>query len=1001
MKQQNQAKLNQADQLFQQAFGAHRAGRLEEAMRLYRRVLKLTPDDMESLYLLGTACSQGGDFEGAARHLRAALKLSPDHVPSLNNLGLTLKGMGQTEQALTHYRRAVALDPGYADAHNNIGNALELLGRLDEAEPALRRALELAPDLADAHCNLGLVLMRRDRFEEATQCFLRGIALQPEHAVSHDFLGQIYKVWGRFDAALACMDRAVALNPGGYSPHNNRGAILEALGRYDEALLEYQEAARIKPDETDARWNQAFLFLRQGMLERGWEAHELRLQAGGQVSIRFPYPQWDGSSLAGKTLLIYAEQGLGDEILFASCVPDAMALAAHCVIECAPRLGALFKRAFPGATVVAAGRMEIGWLLEAPRIDVQVAAGSLPRFLRPTLQSFPARPGYLLPDAARAAHWRARVALLGPGLKIGVCWRSGLATGERHKYYSELTQWGEILGVPGVHFVNLQYGECGAELDAARAKFGVPITVFDELDLREQIDESAALMAAMDLVIAAPTAVLETAGALGVPCFRIDAYGKQWTALGRGDHMPWHPNTRLFAQSSPGDWDTELALVAAALREKVAGHAAELAWVTLADGVELAVDGAADDLSRYVLAEQGKWFDAEYDFVLGLARPGMRALDIGAGVGAYALPLARRVGHGQVYALGQGAADIDLLMRSRLRNGLEQSLQIAIADAGFSLDARMDQHGLDQVALVRLAGALCSEAVLASGTRFFALNSPLVMFAVAPGAPLDAGPAGWLAARGYELFRLVPGLDLLVPCVSADELDVYALNLFACKPERAAQLEREGRLTRRIEEPADWPGIEQRHWQAYLAGQPYAADLLALWDGAAGREGDWEVYWMALNLYAQARSSAVDAAQRHARLLGAASALASLAQQRATLPRLLSLCRVLIDLGRRETAVGVLNLLCELLHGGLDMALAEPCLALAEPFAQMRPGARAAEWALAMVLAQREQWRAFSSYFTGQDGLPALEEVVALGFAPAGLDRKISLIRSRFGISCR
>jgi Flp pilus assembly protein TadD len=992
------ASAGKSDKLFQQAYGAHVAGQLEQAKELYLRVLKSRPADMETLYLLGTAYSQTEQFEEAERYLGQALKLRPKHAEALNNMGLTLKGMRKPADALVFYRRALALKPVYVDALSNVGNALEYMGELDEAEVSLRKALALDPDHADAHCNLGVVLYRKDRFAEASQEILRGLELRPDHAISYDYLGSIYKVWGRFEQALACLDKALALNPRSYSAHNNRGAILEELGRFDEALADYQQAAELVPSDPVARWNQAFLFLRQGVLDRGWEAHELRLHKEGQVSIRFPFPEWDGSSLEGKTVLVYAEQGLGDEIMFASCIPDLIARAGHCIIECAPRLATLFARSFPQATVVGGERMQIGWLLDMPPIDVQVAMGSLPRFLRPTIDSFPQRRGYLAPDPVLAEQWRARIAQLGPGLKVGICWRSGLVTGERHKYYSELTEWDEIFAVPGVHFVNLQYGECGAELQAARDKFGVEITVFDDISLREQIDETTALLAGLDLVISAPTALLQTAGAQGVDSFAINSESRPWPALGRTDFMPWYPQMRIFEQGVIGDWDTQLALVAQALRAKAAGHAGGT-FLPLARGGELAVDPSPEDSAHYVLAEQGKWIDAEYDFVVDLAEDGMRAVDVGAGVGAYAVALAGRVGGGRVVAVALCADETGLLIQSRMRNDLGQRLDIVFGRDDLALDAMFDQRGLDDIALVRLERAMSRADVLERGQRFFALNSPLVMFGISAGAEFDVAVPHWLEDQGYAIYRLVPGLGVLVPCNSTDELDAYALNLFACKPDRAALLERQDKLVKELHTLGALPGIDLPYWQRYLGALPYAAARVDGWVGAAAKAPDWEVYWMALNLFALAKAGPGSAAERYACLQGAETVLTALLQEQPTLPRLVSLARILIELGKREAAVTLLNQICDLLDAGMDWALDEPLLALSEEDA-LAPGAAAdARWVLAMILAQRENWRAFSTWFTGEESLPALREVHALGYGGGAVARKIRLITERSGRS--
>jgi tetratricopeptide (TPR) repeat protein len=985
------------EQIFNVAFSAHQAGKLDEAKSAYLKVLKVLPEDVETLYLLGTAYSQGAQFDDALRYLKKAVKLDPSHPEALNNLGLTLKGMNKPAEALVWYRKALALREDYADALNNIGNSLEFMGELDEAETALRRALVLSPDHADAHCNLGLVLNRKDRFEEAEQSLLRGLQLRPDHAISYDFLGSIYKIWGRFEQALACMNRSIELAPQVYSSRNNRGAILEELQRFDEALADYQYAAELVPDDSVARWNQAYLYLRQGVLDRGWEAHELRLASGGQVSIRFPYPEWDGGSLEGKTILIYAEQGLGDEIMFANCIPDIIARAGHCIIECAPRLAPLFARSFPGATVVGGERMQIGWLLDMPPIDVQVAMGSMMRFVRPTIESFPQHDGYLKADLARAEQWRARVALLGPGLKVGICWRSGMLEGERHRLYSQLREWGEIFALPGVHYINLQYGECAAELADARDRFGVAITAFEDLDLRNQIDESCALIAGLDLVLSAPTALLQTAGALGVPTFAINPENKPWNALGRHDILPWYPNSRLFEQPVLGDWSTQLAMIAQAVKAMADGAQAPV-FLPLAGGGEVAVNASVDDISHYVLKEQGQWIDAEYGFVIGLAEAGMRIVDAGAGVGAYALALAQRVGAGRVLAVTTDAHETALLVQSRQRNGLEHRLDVAFAGEQLMLDALLDQRGLSDIALVRLERGVSQADVLERGGRFFAHNSPLVMFGISMGEEFDVAVPHWLEDHGYALYRLVPGLGLLVPCGSTDDLDAYTLNLFACKPDRAALLKRQGKLVDELHTLATLPGIDRPYWQQYLGALPYAAARVESWAASPSKDPDWEVYWMALNLFAMAKASDVAPAERYACLRGADTVLNALLQEHANLPRLVSLCRIMIDQGKREMTVAILNQICDLLDAGMSWALDEPMLALSDQDAAWPGAGSDPKWVLATLLAQRENWRAFSTCFTGQESLPALLEARTLGYAGEAVQRRIGLIESRFGL---
>jgi tetratricopeptide (TPR) repeat protein len=996
MRPNQKIQMSKGDVLFHKAFAQHQAGNITAAEELYRKALAKAPNDMETLYLLGTACSQQGKPQEAATYLKKALALDPRHPQALNNMGLTLVALRREVEAVDHYERALTLLPDYAEARNNLGNALQMLGRLDEAEPHLRRALELSPRYPEALYNLGLVLKGKDRFEEAAQCFLQGIALDAGRAAAYDDLGQIYGIWGRFETALAYLDRAIALSPDVSATHNNRGTMLEELGRYDEALAEYERAFALNPNQATPLWNQAFLFLRQGILDRGWEKHELRFQDGHTLK-RFPYPAWDGSSLEGKTILIYAEQGLGDEILFASCFPEMIVMAKHCVIECEPRLAPLFSRSFPSATVVGSNRTDIGWLLNVPAIDVQVAAGSIPRFLRPTLASFPATPAYLVPEAQRVEYWRSRLATLGPGMKVGICWRSGLTKGARKKLYSELTQWGEIFAIPGIHFVNLQYGECTEELQEASSRFGITITAFPDIDLKNDIDDSAALMAGVDLMICASTAVSEIGGAIGIDQFLISTHGRQWDHLGCTDRMPWHPRIRIFQQPSLGDWDTQLASVANVLREHVEGKAAAIEYVRLSSGEELAVQGALEDPATYVLKEQQGWFEPEHALALRMVRPDMRIVDLGAGCGVFSIPLARRLFDGRLWSMTLTAADTDLLMKSRSRNGLDKILSVGIAEPNLQLDVLMDRYGLDDIAFVRLAADVANVHTLSGATRFFEHNSPLVMFGVR-GRDIDGSVVQWFADRGYRLYRNVPGLTALVSLTSISELDSFTSNLFACREERAAVLERDGVLARASQALDSLPGIDLCDWHDYFAPMPYSGNIVDLWERTSDREPNWEVYWMALNLYARAKSQHGSASERYVCLQTAFNVMGELLKQNANLPRLITYCRILTDLGMREAAVGMLNKVCELLNSGMSRTISEPFLALADTFAERSPGDRIGDWVVAMLLEQRENLRAFSTFFTGQESLAALREVRSMGAAGIDTVRRIALIEARFGI---
>jgi hypothetical protein len=278
----------------------------------------------------------------------------------------------------------------------------------------------------------------------------------------------------------------------------------------------------------------------------------------------FPQPRWEGQPLEGKTILVHGEQGVGDEILFASMLPDLVHGGARLVVECDARLTRLLERSLENTEAVPRTDPPHPRTLEGD-IDYYSPAGSLARFLRPDTHSFPLHTGYLKADPRRRSEFHNRLRALGPGWKVGICWRSKMRTPTRSLEYTTIDQWGPILQVPGVRFVNLQYDECRQELEQAQAMFGVPIHAFEDLDLMNDLDGAAALTDALDLVITAATAVAHTAGALGKAAWQYQLVtSSDWLTFGT-DTIPWFPSTRRFDRRLDQEWDEIIAQVAAEL----------------------------------------------------------------------------------------------------------------------------------------------------------------------------------------------------------------------------------------------------------------------------------------------------------------------------------------------------------------------------------------------------------------------------------------------------
>ncbi|MCW2239740.1 tetratricopeptide repeat protein [Azospirillum canadense] len=496
-----------------------RSLRHPEAEGCLRRALQDTPADATLAAELGLLLLEAGRVAEAGAAMATALEAGAEGSILRLILGTALAGQRQHGQAADQFRGAVALAPGMAAAWAGLGSALEALDRLDAAAAALRRALRLNPQDAAVRTALGAILRTLGRDGDAELELRHALALATNQAAAYANLGALLLHRKDDAAAELSLDRALALDP---------------------ALAE-------------AQLNRGILHLTRGDLPAGWRSYGWRFAARRNAVPHDDLPLWAGEPLAGRCIVVTAEQGVGDELMFASALPDLIAMAGRVIVECDARLVSLFTRSFPQATVRPRGS-------PAGDAELRIPAGSLPQIVRDRLSAFPTRPSWLVPDPDRVVVWGRRLAALGPGLRVGIAWRSGLMTTERRAAYTRLDQWGPLAAVPGLRLVNLQYDDCAAELDEAERRFGVPIHRWPDLDLKDDFEGTAALTANLDLVIAPAVSSAELAGALGGPVWRFGH--RDWTQLGTGVR-PWYPSMRLFgprAGESMGDVLARMAI---------------------------------------------------------------------------------------------------------------------------------------------------------------------------------------------------------------------------------------------------------------------------------------------------------------------------------------------------------------------------------------------------------------------------------------------------------
>ncbi|ALG74336.1 hypothetical protein VY88_20325 [Azospirillum thiophilum] len=597
--------------LLGKALACHRAGDLDGAERGYRAMLKVDGGHADALHLLGVLHHQRGQDAEAVRLIGRAVARRAGVAEQHANLGLALHALGRLDEAEAEYRRALALRDAYPEAHNSLGSALQERDRLAEAAAHYRRALELRGDYAEAWANLGTLLRAQDDYQEAEAALRQALRLDPGHATALTNLGVVLKETGRAAEAEAAHLEALRLAPEDAETMVNLALLREAQGRGGEAEALYRTALGHAPGFALARWNLALRLLGQGRLAEGQEEYEARF-ASRRVSAgrSFALPAWDGwagervGKASGRRLLVWREQGLGDELMFGTALPDLAARLGPdaLVVEVDARLAGLVGRALPGVTVRAQ-------TADPTDAGAHLPMGSLPRLLRRSLADFPVRRSWLAPDPQRAAGWRDRLAALGPGLRVGICWGSQNMAGERKASYTTLADWAPLLALPGLLPVTLQYDGREAEIAAVESRLGLRIHRWAGTDLKNDLEGVAALISGLDLVVTVASSVGEMAGALGVPVWRFGPAG-DWTALGTAVR-PWFPSMRLWS-ARPGEALADMLVRMAAEIGRLAPSPAPPSAPSIAD---LLAEAQA-------LHQSGRWPEAETAYQRILDRGG-------------------------------------------------------------------------------------------------------------------------------------------------------------------------------------------------------------------------------------------------------------------------------------------------------------------------------------------------------------------------------------------
>ena len=527
-----------------------RRGDFAAAAASYRQAIAIAPLQPEFHFGLGYALNRLGDRRKARTAFTTALKLRPGFAEAHLNLGNLYYDRGLYPAAAAHYQSALRVRPNYVKACINLGNALSKLNRIPEAIACYRRALALQPDSATAQHGLGNALAENKDWAAARECFLQTLALDPVSAEAHNSLGNLHYSQREMHAAVQHYQRALEIDSSYARAFINLGNALLALGKHGEARSLYQRGLALDAALPGALYNLALAQLRNGEFVEGWRNYESRWSFEDLHLRRrnFRAPQWRGEPLDGKTILLHAEQGLGDTIQFARYVPQVAARGAHVILEAQPPLVRLLKQ-LPGVEQV------IPHGANLPAFDCHCPLMSLPLVFGTTAETIPTPEGYLHAGAKQ-------VPAADSPLRIGIVWNGN----PRHKGDANRSMPLEALmplaEVPGLTLISLQKGSGIEQL--APLKDSLPLE--DAASFHADMYETAELMATLDLVITVDTSIAHLAGAMAKPVWILLPWVADWRWMENRSTSPWYVSARLFRQTSAGDWNSVVSQIVAALR---------------------------------------------------------------------------------------------------------------------------------------------------------------------------------------------------------------------------------------------------------------------------------------------------------------------------------------------------------------------------------------------------------------------------------------------------
>jgi tetratricopeptide (TPR) repeat protein len=529
-------------------------GEINAAIDSCIQAIRIKPDYAIYHNNLGVFLKEKGDLDAAIGSYNEALKIKPDYAEAYLNMGAVLKDKGDPDAAIDSYNEALKIKPDYAEAYGNRGVAFTEKEDLDAAIDSYDKALNIKPDYAEAYFNMGNALVIKGEVNAAIDRYNKAINIKPELAEVHISMGNALKSQGELNGAMECYNKAVKIKPDNASFHIAVGNALTDMGDSDAAIESYKQALKIKPNYADAYYNQSLAHIFLGEFELGWSLYEWRWEATGPEKILdISKPIWEPGRQ--QRVLLWPEQGIGDEVMFASLINDLYAACSKLIVWVDNRLIPIFRRSF-SENIEFRSKTEP---VSEDEFDAHIAMGSLPLHFRPSLESFEfASKGYLFPDQKKAASIRSDILQNAQEVLIGISWNSSSNLEGARKRTIALGNIVKALAKPNVKLVSLQYGNADTEIAGVKKDLGIEVIQVSTVDNREDIDGLVAVMSACDEVVTIDNVTVHLAGAVGKETKLLLPYSCEWRWGRKRSKSYWYDSVRFYQQPEIGDWEAVL-----------------------------------------------------------------------------------------------------------------------------------------------------------------------------------------------------------------------------------------------------------------------------------------------------------------------------------------------------------------------------------------------------------------------------------------------------------